>query len=69
MPRNFMLRVGAGGLGCLLCVTIGMAWRAERRQGAALTQQLAAANRSLAAAAASQKARDARLQETLARLE
>jgi len=52
----------------LLAITIFLSWQADRRDRAHLATQLAAAQQTIAQAAASQHDRDTRLNQTLAQL-
>jgi hypothetical protein len=69
MPRSFFIRAAVLLLVAAAVVASAVAWRSERHARAALAKQLAADDQALATAAASQKQRDAKLQDTLAQLD
>ncbi|MGB8476471.1 MAG: hypothetical protein WCE61_20515 [Candidatus Acidiferrum sp.] len=66
-PRNW-LRLAEILVSVLLAITILVAWRADRRDRAQLASQLAAAQKTIADASASQHDRDTLLKQSLAQL-
>jgi len=68
MTSRFYLQLVVFVLAGTLCVALALAWRADRRDRAQLTAELAATKQLLTAADARQKDRDAQLAQTLAEL-
>jgi hypothetical protein len=68
MPSRFWLELAAILVAVILCVALEQAWRADRRDRAQLSAELAATKQLLAAAGARQHDRDAQLARTLAGL-
>jgi hypothetical protein len=66
MPTTLRLRILEIAAGVLLALTLIFAWRADRRDQAKLSADLATAKQSLAQADARQHDRDNQLQQTLA---
>ena len=68
MPTRLYLRLAGFLIAAMTVIALLVAWRADRRERAQLSTDLAAANKSLAEATARQHDRDAQLQKTLATL-
>jgi len=68
MPSQFWLKLAAIVAVVILCVALVQAWRADRRDRAQLSAELATTKQLLAAAGARQHDRDAQLAQTLAGL-
>ena len=68
MPLRLWLRIAEILIPVTLATTLFVAWRADRRDRAHLTAEIAAANQTLAQADARQRHRDAQLLQTLAAL-
>src|SRR5271168_2164055 len=68
MSSRIWLKLGEIIVPVLLVITIFVSWQADRRDRAHLATQLAAAQQTIAQAAASQHDRDTRLNQTLAQL-
>src|SRR5271170_3944123 len=68
MSSRIWLKLGEIIVPVLLVITIFVSWQADRRDRAQLAKQLAAAQQTIAQAAASQHDRDALLNQTLAQI-
>lgn len=69
MTSRFWLRLAGILTSVLLATTIFVAWQADRRDRAQLATQLAAAQKTIAQASASQHDRDTLLNQTLAQIQ
>ncbi len=68
MLSRIWLKLAEVAVPVLLAITIFVAWQADRRDRAQLASQLAAAQQTIAQAAASQRDRDTLLNQTLAQI-